>query len=349
MVTAKKKILVVGTGTIGECHTRCILATNRAEVSVCETNDNLRKKIADNYKIKNSYADFTLALEAGHDAIVIATPAHLHIPMAQQAAESGLHLLIEKPLSISLDGIDHLDRTIRERKLVAGVAYVLRQIPVLSAMKEALDSERFGRPLHITVTRGQHFPTYRPNYREIYYASHAMGGGAIQDGLTHLINAVSWLAGPVERLVADCAHQVLEGVEVEDTVNVLTRHGDALASFSMNQYQAPDEGVITVVCERGTLRSEIHCNRLRWMMEPGTEWQEESWPDFAREHAFISQANLFFDAIDGKSEMSCNLSEARHTLECNLAILEASRNPSNWKILCPPDKRAKRHSTAYQE
>ena len=210
MAAAKKKVLVVGTGSIGERHTRCILATNRAEVSICEINDNLRKKVADNYNIKNSYADFTLALEAGHDAIVIATPAHLHIPMAQQAAESGLHLLIEKPLSISLDGIDHLDRTIRERKLVAGVAYVLRHIPVISAMKKALDSGRFGRPLHITVIRGQHFPTYRPEYREIYYASHATGGGAIQDGLTHLINFVSWLAGPVERLVADCAHQVLD-------------------------------------------------------------------------------------------------------------------------------------------
>ena len=333
MVAAKKKILVVGTGMIGERHTRCFLATNRAEVSICETNDSLRKKIADNYKIKNCYADFTLALKAGHDAIVIATPAHLHIPMAQQAAESGHHLLIEKPLSISLDGIDHLDKTIGERKLIAGVAYVLRHVIELSEMKKALDSGRFGRPLHITVIRGQHFPTSRPNYREIYYASHAMGGGAVQDGLTHLINFVCWLAGPVERLVADCAHQVLEGVEVEDTVNVLTRHGDILASISMNQYQAPDEGVITVVCERGTLRSEIHSNRMRWMMEPETEWQEKSWPDYERELAFISQANIFFDAIDGKSEMPCNLSEARHTLECNLAILEAANNPSNWKII----------------
>ena len=52
MAAAKKKVLVVGTGSIGERHTRCILATNRAEVSICEINDNLRKKIADNYNIK---------------------------------------------------------------------------------------------------------------------------------------------------------------------------------------------------------------------------------------------------------------------------------------------------------
>ena len=114
-----------------------------------------------------------MALEAGYDAVVIATPAHLHIPMAQQAAEAGHHLLIENPLSISLDGVDHLDRTIKERKLIAGVSYVLRHIPVISAMKEALDSGRFGRPLHITVIQGWHFPTSRPNYKDVYYASHA--------------------------------------------------------------------------------------------------------------------------------------------------------------------------------
>ena len=47
-------------------------------------------------------------------------------------------------------------------------------------------------------------------------------------------------------------HQVLDGVEVEDTVHLLARHGDVLASYCMNQYQAPNETSITVVCERGT-------------------------------------------------------------------------------------------------
>ena len=42
MTIDNKKVLVVGTGSIGERHVRCILATNRAEVSICETNDSLR-------------------------------------------------------------------------------------------------------------------------------------------------------------------------------------------------------------------------------------------------------------------------------------------------------------------
>src|SRR5262249_15221081 len=79
-----------------------------------------------------------------------------------------------------------------------------------------------------------------------------------------------WLLGPVERLVADAAHLVLDGVTVEDTVHLLARHGpplltlspdvggegrvrgSVLASYSLNQYQAPNELTLTVICERGT-------------------------------------------------------------------------------------------------
>ena len=51
----------------------------------------------------------------------------------------------------------------------------------------------------------------------------------------------------VERVVADAAHQVLEGVTVEDTVHLLARHGSVMASYSLNQHQAPNEITITVV------------------------------------------------------------------------------------------------------
>ena len=54
------------------------------------------------------------------------------------------------------------------------------------------------------------------------------------------------------------AHRVLEGVTVENTVHVLTRHGNVLGSYSLNQYQSPNESTITVICDRGTVRWESH-------------------------------------------------------------------------------------------
>jgi len=219
---------------------------------------------------------------------------------------------------------------VTERDLVAGVAYVLRHHPALRAMRSAIRGGRFGRPVQLTAVCGQHFPTFRPAYREIYYADRATGGGAIQDALTHLLNAGQWLVGPIDRLVADAAHRVLEGVTAEDTVHAIARHGELLASYSLNQYQAPNESAITVVCERGTCRAELHRHRWQWMTQPGEPWQEESFDGQSRDDPFIAQAHRFLDAIDGRAEPACTLAEAAHTLRCNLAAL-ASAEDGTWK------------------
>jgi predicted dehydrogenase len=318
-----KSALIIGVGSIGERHLRCFQATGRVRLSLCDTNPSLRQRVAEQYGIDRVYADLDAALADPHDAAVIATPAQLHVPMARQLVQAGMHLLIEKPLSIGLDGIDRLQQELRGRQLTAVVAYVLRMHPALRDMKREIDSGRFGRPVQLVTTSGQHFPTYRPAYREIYYADHATGGGAIQDALTHLINAGQWLVGPVDALVADAAHQVLDGVEVEDTVGLLARHDNVLASYSLNQHQAPNEWTVTVVCQRGTARFELHRNRWRWMVQPDDPWHDETFGPIQRDSLFIDQANAFLDCIEGRSPLVCTLDEATETLRANLAALRS--------------------------
>jgi predicted dehydrogenase len=219
-----------------------------------------------------------------------------------------------------------------QRRLACGVAYVYRSHPVLANMREAIQSGRFGRPLELVATSGQHFPTYRPAYREIYYNDRATGGGAIQDALTHVINAGEWLAGPVTRLVADAAHLRLEGVCVEDTTHVLARHGDVLASYSLNQHQAPNENTITVVCERGTVRFEGHESRWRSVTIPGEPWHDELHAPLGRDELFIAQANQFLDAVEGTLPVACSLEEGLQTLRVNLAAL-ASIQGGAWQTI----------------
>ncbi|NOX55609.1 MAG: Gfo/Idh/MocA family oxidoreductase [Planctomycetes bacterium] len=331
MTSPEKHVLIVGVGSIGERHLRCFQRTGRVRLSLCEINPELRRRIADQYGVERAYADLDSALADPPDAAVIATPASLHIPMAIQLAEAGTHVLIEKPLSTGLDGIDELRETVARRKVCVAVAYVLRHHPALRAMREAIRSGRFGRPVQVVVVTGQHFPKYRPAYREIYYRDRAMGGGAIQDALTHTMNAVQWLVGPIDRLIADAAHQVLEGVEVEDTAHLLARHGDVLASYSLNQYQAPNELTITVVGTEGTCRLELHRHRWAWMTEPDTPWQEQTFEGLQRDDLFVAQANAFLDMLDGEAEPTCGLEEAIQTLKANLAAL-ASADDGQWKL-----------------
>jgi predicted dehydrogenase len=327
---SKHSVLVIGVGSIGERHLRCFQATGRANLSLCEINPELRQTVAKRYGIQGAHADLEAALADRPSAAVIATPAHLHIPMATRLAQAGVHVLIEKPLSTRLDGIDQLRQVVQARQLVAAVAYVYRVHPVLAALRQALVDGRFGKPVQLVAISGQHFPTYRPAYRTIYYTDRATGGGAIQDAITHLLNAGEWLLGPVERLVADAAHQVLEGVAVEDTVHVLTRHGQVLGSYSLNQYQAPNESVLTLVCTAGTARCEFHLNRWRWMARPGDDWYDEPFGTLERDTLFVSQARAFLDAVEGKAAPPCSLEEGLQTLRVNLAAL-ASVDEGGWK------------------
>lgn len=328
------RVLVIGVGSIGERHLRCFGQTGRATMSLCEINDDLRQTIADRYSIDNAYADLDAAMADEHDAAVIAVPAQLHVPFATKLAEAGLHLLIEKPLSASLDGLDAMQDAIARSKVAAMVAYVFRSIDWVIDAREALNSGRFGRPLHLYATAGQHFPTFRPAYRDTYYNDRATGGGVIQDALTHVINTGEWLVGPIDRLAAIAGHQALDGVDVEDTVNVITDHGGVLGSYGYNQYQAPNEVAITVVCEDGTVRIEQHASRWRWMTDPdpGNDWHDVQFEPAERDTFFVKQANTFLDVIEGKQTPPCTVDEGIQTLRVNLALMRAA-DESVWQTI----------------
>ncbi len=324
------RVLVVGAGSIGERHLRCFLATGRAQLAFCEVNPSVRQAVAERYSIAEAFADYRQALAAQPEVVVIATPAHLHVAMATAAAEAGAHVLIEKPLSTSFAGLAELNAAVERKGLVAGVAYVYRCHPALEAMRAAIAGGRIGTPVEIVANSGQHFPLYRPAYREIYYKDRATGGGAVQDSLTHVINAGQWLVGPIDRLAADAAHQVLDGVDVEDTVHVLARHGNVMGCYSLNQHQAPNETTITVVGTTGTARFEYHLSRWRWMTEPGGEWTDEDTCELERDTLFVRQASAFLDAVEGRAPVKCTLADASHTLAVNLAILRAA-DQGTWQ------------------
>jgi predicted dehydrogenase len=321
--TPAHHVVVIGAGSIGERHIRCFLGTGRARVSFVETLNDRREDVARRYPTATALGRFEDALSCGATAAIVATPAPMHAPMAIRLIESGLHALIEKPLGVCTDGVVELQRLAAERGVVAAVAYVYRSHPALAEMRNAIASGRFGKPLQLVVTSGQDFAFYRTAYRQTYYASRAAGGGAVQDALTHLINAGEWLVGPVDRLVADAAHLKIDGVDVEDTVHVIARQGDLLASYSLNQHQAPNETTITVVCERGTARFEYHNSRWRFMTRPDEPWIDAANASLERDELFIRQAGAFLDAIEGGPPPPCPLGEGIQTLKVNLAILRS--------------------------
>lgn len=321
---AVKRVLVIGGGSIGERHVRCFQRTGRADVSLCEIRADLRERLRSRYGLVNVYADMDETAGVPFDAAVVCTPADIHLPVAIALAARGIHLLIEKPLSTSLAGVDELQRLRGEHRLVVAVAYVLRGHPALQRLKELMDSGVCGATVQLLSQSGQHFPLYRPAYRETYYTRHETGGGAIQDALTHSVNAAEFLVGNVTSLAADARHCVLPGVDVEDTVLLMARHGNVLSSFTLNQHQYPLENQITLICERGAFRADLVSNRLLSCTEPGAAWSVESEYSIERDDLFVAQANHFLDCVAGTARPWCTLEQGEQTLRTSLAVLQSA-------------------------
>ncbi len=318
-------ILIIGTGSIGERHLRCFQGLQRGEVAGCEPNEALRARMKEIYGCE-IYASLEEAFAARQwTATVICTPAHTHIPIARQCVEKGMHVLIEKPLATALDGLDELSTEIARGRRIVRVAYVHRSIAAVIKMKELLRRGQIGDIKHVVAVAGQHFPTFRPAYASTYFARRETGGGVIQDAITHIVHAVEWLAGPFVSVFCDATHQALAGVEVEDTANLMGRlRGNIPASLVQNQFQAPSELTITIHGLKGSLRAELHNQRVGQWVHGGTDWEWFALPQEERDAMYIRQASSFLDAVEGKPDDLATLEDGWQTLKVNLAAMQST-------------------------
>ncbi len=326
MPSARPIILVIGCGSIGERHVRTFLATGRVDVIGCDNRPAILQQMAERYGVDTA-PDWTTAIQKSSvTGVVIATPAPSHVEIAVRSLDAGRHVLIEKPLALSLDGIDRLVAAHHHARRFAAVAYVLHFMPALHAARQFLASSPFGSIRHVAVNTGHFFPGARPAYREIYYRDRDQGGGAIQDALTHVANAVEWVVGPTTRVFCDADHQVLEGVTVEDTVNVTARNDRVLVSYALNQFQAPQETRLDFHAETGSVRVELNAQRWGMIARGASDWTWHAASVADRDQIYTAQANAFLDGCDGQPNLLCTLDEGIQTLRFNLAALRSWSN-----------------------
>ena len=324
-----KNILIVGGGSIGERHLRCFLATGQVRASLCETRRARTRELEERYPVEASFDDFRKAPLSEFAAVVIGVPAHLHVRMATACARAGVPFLVEKPLSVTLRGVQQLKELVRRRRLVAGVAYLRRSIPCYQKLRELALGGLIGKLRMARFNFGQEFPRYRPDYQRIYYASEQTGGGCITDAASHVINLAEWLFGRPKEVVCLYDRLELKRVECEDCCMLLLRFrkNRALAEVFINQFQKPNVGEIEIIGTEGNLRLDASgaVHTISHCADDENRWRVLEKFRYERDDYFVFQAKEFLATLDGKASPPTSIAEAESTLRVCIAAKKSQK------------------------
>ncbi len=209
---------ILGTGMIAQHHAKAIGAVEGARVVAFASRSKERAQgMADEFGCRG-YGDYSAMLADPEVQIVsICTPSGAHMEPAIAAAEAGKHIVIEKPLEISLERCDRIIDAAQKHGVQLGGVFQSRFFEASRLLKSAVDAGRFGD----IVLADAYVKWFRP---QEYYDKGGWkgtaaldGGGALMNQSIHAIDLLLWFSGPVRSVQALKGVRGHERIEVEDT------------------------------------------------------------------------------------------------------------------------------------
>jgi predicted dehydrogenase len=249
------RVLVVGLGSIGRRHlsnARRLLPEAHITVWRHARPPAAERAPAEADRIVHSLEE---ALSMRPDIAILAVPAPFHIRTAAPLASAGIHLLIEKPLSDTLDGVDGLLDVATRQGIVLMVGYHLRFSPSLKCLRSAIAEGTIGKVLSLHAEVGQYLPDWRPgtDYRSGVSARRELGGGVILE-LSHELDYMRWLGGEIRSIHADTGQLGGLDIDVEDVAEIVLRFTDgAIGSVHLDMLQRSATRTCRVIGSEGTL------------------------------------------------------------------------------------------------
>jgi predicted dehydrogenase len=187
------KIGVAGLGKMGLSHLAIVNSHPETEVVVCDPS-RLVLDVVRRYTGLPAYRDYDAMLEkAGLDAVVVATPSRLHVPMVRKAVERGLHVFCEKPFCLDWRDAAELARIADERGLIGQVGYHYRYAGTFREMKRLVEAGAIGRVTHALAEA--YGPVVLRPRGATWRTSRGEGGGCLYDYAAHPVNLINWCFG----------------------------------------------------------------------------------------------------------------------------------------------------------
>ena len=314
------KFLIAGLGSIGRRHLRNLVALGERDILLYRTHQStLPDAELEGYPV---FTGLDQALAQKPDAVIVSNPTALHLEVAIPAARQGCHLLIEKPLSSSLDRLDELEAAVQQGGGQVLTGFQFRFHPGLQQAKSLLEEDQIGRPVSLRAHWGEYLPGWHPweDFRKGYSARSDLGGGVILT-LCHPLDYARWLLGEVTDLWAFSGSLGDLELEVEDTAEIGLRfvHG-SIGSVHVDYNQRPPSHHVEIVGTQGTLRWDNADGAVELFRAADNRWERFPAPEgFERNTMFLAQMQHFIEVACGRARPVCSLQDGIRALELALA------------------------------
>lgn len=226
------RIALVGLGKMGLSHLSLVRPLPDVDVvGVCDSTGYVLDVLG-KYTGLPTYTDYSEMLRtATPDAVIVATPTHLHEPMVREALERGIHVFCEKPLVLDPVQGEALVRLAQEKGLVTQVGYHNRHVGSFREAKRLLDLGAIG------TVRGALAEAYGPVVVRApgrsWRSRRGSGGGSLYDYAAHPLDLLTWYLGdPVS--VAGAHLTSIHSTETDDAVAATISYADATAVLNVN-------------------------------------------------------------------------------------------------------------------
>jgi len=255
-MTEPLRFAIIGCGRIAPRHAQCLrdLSPDARLVAVADVIERRAQHLAREYGAEPESDYHRLLDREDIDVVCICTPSGLHARLGIEAAQAGKHVIVEKPMALTLEDADALIAACGSTGVNLTVVLQNRYNPPMQDLKRLVESGKLGRLLLGNAT----VRWYRPQsyYEDDWHGTRNMDGGALMNQCIHHVDALQWVMGNVSEVFAYTA-TLAHTIETEDIGVVTWRFvSGALGSMEGSTVTYPEnlEGSVAVFGTHGSVK-----------------------------------------------------------------------------------------------
>ncbi|MBT9792927.1 gfo/Idh/MocA family oxidoreductase [Clostridium sp. MCC334] len=254
---------LIGCGRIATNHMKAAV-NNQLEISaVCDVVPEHMEVLLAKHELQNDmsilrYTDYrSMIQEVKPDLVSIATESGIHAEIALFCIDHGVHVIIEKPMAMSISDANEIIRHSEEKHVKVSACHQNRFNIAVQEMRHALEAGRFGRlshgSIHVRWNRNQGYYDQAP-----WRGTWAQDGGALMNQCIHGIDLLRWtFGGEIEEVYGQTRQQFHDYLEAEDVgMAVVKFKNGAIATIegTTNVYPKNLEETLYIFGEKGTVK-----------------------------------------------------------------------------------------------